>query len=122
MARLQFLTDENVSPRVVRALRQVGYEVLDLKEANRLGWPDDRVLAWATAKRCVVVTHDKDFAELLKHPLARRHAGVILLRLHDQHPVRVIVKLLPVLARLRSRRLQNALVIIGEESIEYLRG
>jgi predicted nuclease of predicted toxin-antitoxin system len=95
---------------------------VDMKEANRLGWPDDRVLAWAIAQHRIVVTHDKDFAALLKSPMARRHAGVILLRLRDQRPPCAIATLLPVLVQIRSRRMRNALVIIGEESIEYIRG
>lgn len=122
MAALRFLTDENVSPRVVHALREAGYRVVDLKEAKCLGWSDERVLAWAASKGCVVVTHDKDFAELLRRPIGRRHAGVILLRFHHQQPTHVIAKLLPLLVQLRSRRLRNALVIIGEDSIEYLKG
>lgn len=122
MARLCFLTDENVSPQVVKAIRQAGYAVLDLKEAKRFGWADARVLAWATAKGCVVVTHDKDFAGLLRNPMSRRHPGVIVLWLHNQRPTHVAAKLLPVLAKLRSRGVRNALVIVGEESIEYLRG
>ena len=122
MAALRFLSDENISPRVVRALRQAGYDVLDLKEAGRLGWPDERILAWATAQSRIVITHDKDFAELLRHPIAKRHAGVILLRLHHQRPAHVIAVLLPLLAQVRSRRLRNALVVVGEESIAYFRG
>jgi len=122
VAALRFLTDENVSPRVAQALRQAGYAVTDLKEARCFGWTDDRVLAWAVSKGCVVVTHDKDFAGLLRNPMGRRHAGVILVRLHAQHPTRVMERLLPVIAQLRSRRLRNALVIVGDDSIEYLRG
>lgn len=122
MARLQFLTDENISPRVVAALRHIDYSILDVKEARRFGWPDDRVLAWATSQRRVVLTHDQDFAGLLKSPMAKRHAGVILIRLHSQHPTHVIERLLPLIGQLRSRRLRNALIILGEDSIEYLRG
>lgn len=122
MAVLRLLTDENVSPHLVQALREAGYEVLDLKETHRFGWSDDRVLNWATSSGYIVVTHDKDFAELLKRPMVRRHAGVMLLRLHDQRPTHVATRVLSVLAQLRRRRMQNALVIVGEESVEYLRG
>ena len=122
MPTLRLLTDENVSPRVVRAFRQAGYSVSDLKEMGCFGWSDERVLTLASSKGCAVVTHDKDFADLLRRPLGRRHAGVILVRLQDQRPEGVVAKLLPVLHQLRSRRLRNALVVIGEESIEYLRG
>lgn len=69
-----------------------------------------------------MITHDKDFAGLLRNPLSRRHAGVIFLQLHDQRAHHVAGKLLPVIAQLRSRRLRNALAIIGEDSVEYLKG
>ena len=122
MAHLRFLTDENISPRIVYAIRQAGYDVIDVKEAKRFGWSDVRVLAWATAEGRVVITHDKDFAGLLRNPMSRRHAGVILVQLLNQHATHVIAKILPVIVQLRSRRLRNALVIIGEESVECLRG
>ena len=54
--------------------------------------------------------------------MVRRHAGVILLRLHDQRAAHVVEVLLPLLSKLRARRLKNALVILGEERAEYLRG
>ena len=122
MASLRFLTDENISPQVVAALREAGYHVTDVKERRAFGWLDERLLAWARPKGLTILTHDKDFAELLKRPLGRQHAGVIFIRLHDQHPHTVVSKLLPVVAQLRARRLRNALVIIGDESVEYLRG
>lgn len=122
MARLRFLTDENISPRLAHAIRQAGYDVIDVKEARRFGWPDGRVLTWATAEGCAVITHDKDFAGLLRNPIGRHHAGVIFLQLHDQRATHVAAKLLPVIVQLRSRRLRDAVVIIGEESVEYLKG
>ena len=122
MAVLRFLTDENVSPDIVQAIREAGYDVIDLKEAGRFGWSDTRVLTWAAARGSVVVTHDKDFAGLLRGPTSRRHAGVILVRLRDQRAGHIIEKLLPVIEQLRSRRLANALVIVGDDSVEYLKG
>ncbi len=121
MAILRLLTDENISPRLVWALRDARHHVLDVKENRRFGWSDDRVLTWATAERCVVLTHDKDFAGLLKSPMRRSHAGVMLLCLRDQRPDHIAAKLLPLLTRLRARRLRNALILLGDESIEYLR-
>jgi predicted nuclease of predicted toxin-antitoxin system len=93
-----------------------------VKEARRFGWSDPRILSWATAEGGLVATHDKDFAGLLRNPMDKRHAGVIFLQLHNQHATHVAEKLRPVVSQLRARRLRNALVIIGEESVEYLRG
>ena len=45
MSTLRFLADENISPRVVQALRHARYDVVDVKEVGRLGWSDARVLA-----------------------------------------------------------------------------
>ena len=40
---VKILTDENISPKVVRFLRDVGFDVLDVKEQHWYG-QDDEVL------------------------------------------------------------------------------
>jgi len=109
---LRFLTDENVSPRLVAFLREQGHDVQDVKEE---GWQgkDDAFLfqrAWGS-QRCVI-SHDRDFGKLA---IARQEPcyGVIYLRLRDQRAPNVIT----VMRQFLKRRIDispGSLVVLQE--------
>ncbi len=61
---LRFLTDENISPKVVFFLRNYGLDVLDAKEQGWQGKSDDELLEIAYQEKCCVLTHDADFGAL----------------------------------------------------------
>jgi predicted nuclease of predicted toxin-antitoxin system len=58
------LTDENVHPEVVRALRRNGFDVFDVKESELTGSSDAVILREAMAQGRIVLTHDSDFGRL----------------------------------------------------------
>ena len=62
---LGFLTDENIHPQVVDALRRRGVDVLDVKESGWVGSQDLAILRQALAQNRVVLTHDSDFGKLV---------------------------------------------------------
>ncbi|HEY8020112.1 MAG TPA: DUF5615 family PIN-like protein [Thermoanaerobaculia bacterium] len=73
---MRLLADENLELPIVQALREKGHTVL----LARSGTPDEEVLRSALQEDCILLTNDKDFAELTF--LQRRaSAGIILLHL-----------------------------------------
>ena len=65
--KLQFikiLADENISPRVVKALRELGIDVVDVKEQQWYGKEDQEILDIAHRAQRFVLTHDSDFGTL----------------------------------------------------------
>lgn len=76
---MNLLADECVAGEVVARLRDDGHTVEAAGDAAP-GAADDDVLARAAGSGRVLVTADKDFAELV-YRLGRAHAGVVLLRL-----------------------------------------
>jgi predicted nuclease of predicted toxin-antitoxin system len=61
---LGLLTDENIHPQVVEALRRRGADVLDIKESGWDGMQDLAILRKAYIENRVVLTHDSDFGKL----------------------------------------------------------
>lgn len=61
---VKFLTDENISPKVVRALRNLGLDIIDVKERHWCGKEDEELLSIAYQDRRFVFTHDSDFGTL----------------------------------------------------------
>jgi predicted nuclease of predicted toxin-antitoxin system len=77
--RVRFLADENVEAAVVQALRDLGHEVLEVGRLKPAA-SDDEVVSLARERRCVLVTNDKDFGELV-FLQGKRIPGALLLRL-----------------------------------------
>lgn len=73
------MADENVEAAVITGLRERGHDVLAVAE-EAPGATDDDVLALSRRTRRILVTNDKDFAQLTF--LQRKaSAGILLLRL-----------------------------------------
>lgn len=66
--------------RVAPYLRRLGHDVTGIAVDYPASLPDDEVLAIAYREGRVLITHDRDFGELVFVRL-QPHAGVILLRL-----------------------------------------
>ena len=116
---LRFLTDENVSSSLVKAVRDEGYNVKDIKEKRLFGISDKKVLVLAFKENRVVITHDKDFANLLKYQSVK-HKGVILLRFRNQSPANVINLFVPTLKELKENKIKKSLVIISEDYTKFI--
>lgn len=113
---LKFLADENIAKSLVSALRKNGYDVKDIKEENLFGISDREVIDKAKADDRVILTHDKDFGNLLNFPL-QSHPGVVLIRYRNQSPSYVIPRLVPLLGTLKNK-MKDSLTIVTENLVK----
>ena len=89
--KLKFLLDENVDVRLSSFLKRRGFSVL----VSPKGLKNGSVLALADKESCVLLTNDKDFANLGVVG-SSESAGVVVFRVHPP----VLSKLESALARL----------------------
>lgn len=71
--------DEQYPYPVVKCLRELGHDILTVREAGKADRrvPDDEVLAFATSlERAVVTQNRRDFIQL--HRVQPNHAGIIV--------------------------------------------
>ncbi len=61
---IKFFLDEHVSKAVAKALRKLGADVLTVVQSQRVSFPNDEQLRFATSERRVIVTHDEDYTNL----------------------------------------------------------
>ena len=59
------LTDENIQTSIVGLLRQLGFDVLDVKEQRWAGSSDQDLLDKAYIDKRVIFTHDSDFGKIV---------------------------------------------------------
>jgi predicted nuclease of predicted toxin-antitoxin system len=75
--------DENVPDSVGVILRQGGHDVALARDEQLTGVGDDRVLAVAAAEDRVLLSLDRDFTNILRHP-PEATAGIVVIRLREQ--------------------------------------
>lgn len=79
MAQLRFLVDACVGPQATRRLREIGADVMSVREIQH-DMKDTMVLDLACDQQRILITTDKDFGDIVfLH--GRTHAGVLLLRM-----------------------------------------
>jgi predicted nuclease of predicted toxin-antitoxin system len=86
---VKILTDENISPKVVSFLRNVGFDVLDVKEQQWYGQNDEALLDIAYKDNRFVLTHDSDFGTLAVNQ-GKPYYGILYLRLNNLKSTNVI--------------------------------
>jgi hypothetical protein len=80
---------------------------------------DDQIITRAKKERRIILTHDKDFGNLLRYPL-KKHGGVILIRLGDQSPNNVTRLVIPLLKKL-AHKCPGALIVIKDHAVRILK-
>lgn len=116
----KFLADENIAPRVVLALRKENFDVLSIHEQKELsGMSDENILKMAKNQQRIILTHDKDFGNLIRQPY-QSQGGVILLRLRNQSPQNVIHHLIPFLKKIKPDKIKNRLIVFREGQIRII--
>jgi predicted nuclease of predicted toxin-antitoxin system len=95
---MRFLADENFEGPIVRALEAVGHDVEWIREAQP-GARDAEVLARAEHDQRILLTNDKDFAELA-YLQRQATSGIVLLRLPAMRSLRKTQRLLAALDRI----------------------
>ncbi len=77
---MNILTDENLDVQMVERLRQDGHSVAYIAEMSP-SLSDDAIVNLARQLAAVVLTHDRDFGELI-FLQNRATVGVLLMRIH----------------------------------------
>lgn len=108
--------DENVPDSVAGILRAAGHEVALARDEQLAGANDDRVLTVAASEGRTLVTLDRDFTNILRHPPAAT-AGVVVIRLQGQ-TLRRIRQVAAVLAeRLLQESAKGRLWVLDESRL-----
>jgi len=114
---MKFLLDENVSQTAARTLLEAGFSVTHVIDVGLTQSSDEKILAFAKRKKYVVITHDKDFGNLIRL-YSQKHCGVILLRFRNQKPNNVSAHLLRFLKM--QKNLLSKLAVLREDGVRII--
>lgn len=109
-----FIADENISPKLIKFLRDSNFDILSVSEEKFNGYDDEKILKLAIRQKRIIITHDKDFGALIHQP-NRKHSGVILLRFKNQSPQNVINHFSNFLKKVDLKNTKNKIIVIKED-------
>lgn len=111
---MRFLADESLEVLVVSSLRDEGFDVASIREESP-GMEDQDVLGRADREGRILVTNDKDFAELAF--LQRQSSGgIVLLRLSRwRSPEKA--KRLREAVREQGQKLRGVMTVVQERAL-----
>lgn len=75
--------DENLPASLAELLRSHGHDVATVRDENLSGASDVRLVKASAAERRVLLTYDREFADVRRYPPGT-HAGIVVFRLPDQ--------------------------------------
>jgi len=113
---MKFLTDENIAVSVVKFLRQRDHIVKNVKEESMYSYSDKDILELAIKEKRVILTHDKDFMEIVKN-YSSDFEGIILIRCKNQNPENVSEVLDNLLNIPMIKKIKNSLFILNEKQL-----
>ena len=112
---MKFLADMGISLRTVEWLRQLGHDVVHLRDRGLQKLPDDEILDLASIEQRIILTIDLDFAQLLaisKQALP----SVILFRLGNENYAEINRRLIEVLNKCQQDLEIGIIVSVNNES------
>ena len=116
---MRLLLDMGISVGVADVLRSHGCDVAHLQERGLDTLADPEILKLAIAEKRIIVTHDLDFTDLLAASAAIL-PSVIIFRLRNMRPERVLVRLLAVVKNFAADLQTGAVISVTESQIRKL--
>jgi predicted nuclease of predicted toxin-antitoxin system len=92
---MRFLANENFPIKSIKVLRKYGYDVISVSE-DFPSVEDSEVILYAQQKRCVILTFDRDYGELIYH-YGFFAFGVVYFRFEPEYPEEPAEQLLKIL-------------------------
>ncbi|MBC2699315.1 MAG: DUF5615 family PIN-like protein [ANME-2 cluster archaeon] len=111
---MRFLVDECTGLAVAQWLRLQNHDVVSVYDEIR-GADDKEVIKKASEQNRILITNDKDFAELVFRE-KKQHKGVILLRLEDERAANKIAVLKHLLEKYE-KSLPGDFIVVTETTV-----
>ena len=116
----RFLVDENMPRVLVARIQAAGYIAEDVRDVGLATRPDAEVWTYAQAHAAIVITKDKDFADIRAYPPP--HASIVIADVPDVISVATFTQLMvDGLASLVGQSLTNAIVTIAPGRVRVRR-
>ncbi|HUT57326.1 MAG TPA: DUF5615 family PIN-like protein [Phycisphaerae bacterium] len=109
---MRILVDENIPSMTVRALREIGHDVADVRATTDKGASDARLWEIVLAEHRLLITTDKGFARRRRE----EHAGVLIVLLRQPNRHRIHERVMNAMKGLDAAQWPRLLVVVRDRT------
>jgi predicted nuclease of predicted toxin-antitoxin system len=113
---MRVLVDENIPNLTVRALMELGHDVLDIRGTDKQGTGDEHLWTLAQTEARLLITTDKGFADHRDE----NHHGILIVRLHQPNEERIRTRILAALRQFVEKEWQG-LTVVMRDNVQSVR-
>lgn len=117
---MKFFANENLFEPIIDYLRDIGADVLSIRDSGLSGISDDEVYDLASKEERVIVTMDKDFSRTFRFP-PNGCGGIIVVKIYKRAVDETVEIFKKSYESLKEVDIRNNLVIITPEGIRIRR-
>ena len=108
---MKILVDENIPLMTLRALREMGHHVLDIRGTENQGIDDDVLWKIAQKEGRLLITTDKGFAQYRNDS----HHGILIVRLRQPNRHKIHQRVMQAMACFASEGWHGLLVVMRDK-------
>ncbi len=107
---MKILVDENIPLMTVRALREMGHHVLDIRDTAYKGIADDQLWEIAQQEQRLLVTTDKGFAQYRDVS----HYGILIVRLRQPNRLEIHQRVMQAITQFTAKEWSGLLITMRD--------
>ncbi|OGY49286.1 MAG: hypothetical protein A3D39_00460 [Candidatus Buchananbacteria bacterium RIFCSPHIGHO2_02_FULL_39_17] len=113
--------DEDLHRSLADVLKQLGFQIFDVRDHGLRGQSDEKVYAFAQKKKAVLFSADLGFSNILSFPIGT-HQSIVILRFPNEMPTEEINRLVfKVLLQIKKEDYTENLIILSPKKIRIRR-
>lgn len=107
---MKVFVDENIPAITVRTLRDMGYDVLDIRGTDKEGMFDDEIWEKTQKDKRTIITTDKGFTQYRSYP----HYGILIIRLKQPNSQKIHERVMKAINQFSSNEWEGLLVVMRD--------
>jgi predicted nuclease of predicted toxin-antitoxin system len=107
---MRILVDENIPFMTVKALRERGYDVKDVRRTSDQGIPDEELWEMAQQENRLLITTDKGFS-MYRNEV---HTGILIIRLKKPNRLKIHKRVMKAIDRYSEKQWRGLLVVMKD--------
>lgn len=107
---MNIFVDENIPQMVVRTLREMGHDVLDIRGTPEEGIPDDILWKKVQHEGRLLITTDRGFAQQRGQP----HHGILIVRLRHPNRRKIYQRVMQAITQFKEEEWSDLLVVMRD--------
>jgi Protein of unknown function DUF82. len=109
---MKILVDENIPLMTVKALRDAGHEVTDVRHTADAGMSDETLWSKAQKEACLFITTDKGFTKRREEA----HHGLLVVRLRLPNRLKIHERVMQAMIQVQSEEWTGLLIVMRDEA------